>query len=129
MVLDSSAIVAIAAQETGYEVLMARINTAPGPILIGAPTAVESIMVLSRRMGTNASAWVSGFLRSLDAEVVPFGEQHFDAAARAFMRFGKGRHPASLNFGDCMSYAIARVAKAPLLYTGNDFSKTDIEAA
>ena len=70
-----------------------------------------------------------GFLRSIDAEVVPFTLAHFEAAARAFLRFGKGRHPAALNYGDCMAYATARVAQAKLLYTGDDFSNTDITSA
>jgi ribonuclease VapC len=129
MVLDSSAIVAIEAKEAGYERLIASIDSAAATLLVGAPTALETAIVLTRRSGTDATAWVRGFLRSIDAEVVAFSPEHFEAAARAFLRFGKGRHAAGLNFGDCMAYATARVAKAPLLYTGNDFAKTDIEAA
>jgi ribonuclease VapC len=60
---------------------------------------------------------------------VAFGEPHWRAALEAFRRFGKGRHPAGLNFGDCLSYAVARVAGHPLLFVGNDFSCTDIEVA
>jgi len=70
-----------------------------------------------------------GLLRSIGAEIVPFTEEHYDAAVSAFLRYGKGRHPAGLNFGDCMSYAFARVSGLPLLYVGTDFSKTDITAA
>ena len=72
---------------------------------------------------------LSAFLRRLEAEVVPFNEEHLDAAATAFIRFGRGRHPAALNFGDCMSYAVASVAGMPLLFSGEDFSKTDIAQA
>jgi len=68
-------------------------------------------------------------LRSIGAEIVPFGEEHYEAAVSAFLRYGKGRHPAGLNFGDCMSYALARVSGLPLLYIGDDFSKTDIQSA
>jgi ribonuclease VapC len=65
----------------------------------------------------------------MEVLVIPFGEPHWSAAATAFIRFGKGRHPAALNYGDCMTYATARVAERPLLYVGNDFAQTDIEAA
>jgi len=61
--------------------------------------------------------------------VLPFGPEHVDASLDAFLRFGKGRHPAALNFGDCLTYAAAAVAGAPLLFTGGDFRKTDIEPA
>jgi ribonuclease VapC len=60
---------------------------------------------------------------------VPFGDAHYGTAVEAWLRFGKGRHPAGLNFGDCLSYATARLAGQPLLCTGEDFSKTDIEIA
>ena len=68
-------------------------------------------------------------LRRLEAEAVPFNQEHMDAAAPAFIRFGKGRHPAALNFGDCMSYAVASVVGMPLLFTGEDFKRTDIAQA
>ena len=58
-----------------------------------------------------------------------FHEEHLDAAITAFLRFGRGRHPAALNFGDCMTYAVASVAGMPLLFTGDDFSRTDIARA
>ena len=69
------------------------------------------------------------FLRRVEAEVIPFNEEHLDAAATAFIRFGRGRHPAALNFGDCMSYAVASVAGMPLLSTGEDFRSTGIPQA
>jgi ribonuclease VapC len=84
---------------------------------------------LSRRRGQDAGPWLRSFLRNADAEVVPFTEEHLDAAIDAFLRFGKGRHRAALNFGDCMAYAVAAVAGMPLLYTGDDFAQTDIPAA
>jgi ribonuclease VapC len=61
--------------------------------------------------------------------VIPFGEGHWEAATQAFMRFGKGRHPAALNLGDCMTYATATIAQQPLLCIGNDFARTDVERA
>ena len=72
---------------------------------------------------------LTGALRRVNAQVVPFTEEHFDAAVEAFQRFGRGRHPAGLNFGDCMSYAVATVAGLPLLFTGQDFARTDITTA
>ncbi len=78
---------------------------------------------------TNASARLVDFLTGGEVRITPFTAGHLDVAFEAFERYGKGRHPAKLNFGDCMSYAVARVSGQPLLYKGDDFSKTDIEAA
>jgi ribonuclease VapC len=128
MILDSSAIVASYRPNQGYEEIRERISAAE--ILgVGEPTVVESGIVLSARIGRDARPELNEFLRVADAEVIPFGLEHFHAALDAFLRFGKGRHPASLNFGDCLSYAIASMAGLPLLYTGKDFSKTDIPSA
>ncbi len=69
------------------------------------------------------------FIAAIGAEIIPFTRDHLNVAMDAFLRFGRGRHPAALNFGDCMSYAVARLAGMPLLYTGADFAKTDITAA
>ena len=80
-------------------------------------------------MGEQGRGLVSLFLEALEVEVIPFGESHWQAAVEAFFRYGKGRHPATLNYGDCMSYAAARIAGLPLLYVGNDFAQTDIQAA
>ena len=128
MVLDSSAIIAIELQEPGFERLIDRIGEAKA-VIIGVPTMFETVMVLSRRRGQDARPWLRGFLRSARAEAVTFTEEHLDAAIDAFLRFGKDRHRAALNFGDCMAYAVAAVAGMPLLYTGNDFAQTDIPAA
>jgi ribonuclease VapC len=128
MVLDSSAIIAIELKEPGFERLIDRIGEAKA-VIIGVPTMFETVMVLSRRRGQDARPWLRGFLRSARAEAVTFTEEHLDAAIDAFLRFGKDRHRAALNFGDCMAYAVAAVAGMPLLYTGNDFAQTDIPAA
>ena len=86
-------------------------------------------MVLTARLGQDARPLLSAFLRRLNAEVIAFNEEHLDAATAAFLRFGRRRHPAGLNFGDCMSYAVASVANLPLLFIGDDFSRTDIARA
>ena len=128
MVLDSSAIVAVLLKEPGYERLTAAMERADS-IVVGAPTLLESSMVLTSAIGQDARPLILSFLRGIEAQVVPFGEEHANAAATAYLRFGGKRHPAGLNFGDCMSYAVAAVAGMPLLFKGKDFERTDIERA
>jgi ribonuclease VapC len=128
VVLDTSAIVAIHLKEPGHERLIEAIEGAQ-LVLVGTPTMLEAAMVLSARLGQDARPLLSAFVRHLRAEVVPFHEDHADAAIAAFLRFGRGRHPAGLNFGDCMSYSVAAVAGMPLLFTGSDFARTDIPRA
>jgi ribonuclease VapC len=72
---------------------------------------------------------LSRFLEEEDIVTIPFGENHWKVAADAFIRYGKGRHPAKLNYGDCMTYSIAKVADEPLLFVGDDFAKTDVAVA
>lgn len=127
MILDSSAVVAIVFREPAHERLLAAIAAAPS-LGIGAPTLVEATMVLSARLGTDARGLVSRFMLEADVAVVPFTDAHFGTALDAWLRYGRGRHPAALNFGDCLAYATARVAGEPLLYTGEDFRRTDMEA-
>jgi len=86
-------------------------------------------MVSIGRFGAEGEELLAQFLRDLEVEIRSFEERHWRMATTAFDRYGKGRHPATLNFGDCMSYAAARVAGEPLLFTGNDFAKTDIPPA
>ena len=128
MVIDSSALLAIHLQEPKYQVCLEKIVLASLAV-IGAPTLLETTMVLTARAGANARTAISRSLGQLRIQVVPFTEEHFEIATDAFLRFGKGRHPAALNFGDCMSYAIAQASGLPLLYTGKDFAKTDVASA
>jgi ribonuclease VapC len=128
MVLDTSALVSIQLEEPGFRELFRKIDGAP-TVVIGAPVLFETAMLLSARFKADARLSLGIGLRRLRVDIVPFTEEHYEAAVSAFLRFGKGRHPAALNFGDCMSYAFARVSGLPLLYTGDDFSKTDITAA
>jgi len=128
VVLDSSAVVAIVLKEAGYQDLLAKIEAAPG-IAIGAPTLVETLIVLTARLRGESLPVVKQLLIAAEAEVIPFSEDHSHAALQAHVRFGKGRHRAALNFGDCLSYATASVAGQPLLFVGDDFSRTDIVAA
>jgi len=128
MVVDSSALISILLEERGCESLLEKVGRAE-VIFVGAPTALETAMVLSARFRQDARPMLGGFLRRMNAEIIDFSEDHYEAALSAFLRFGKGRHPAALNFGDCMSYALASVSGLPLLYAGTDFSRTDIQSA
>jgi ribonuclease VapC len=128
MIVDSSVLVAILLFEPGYTDLLARMEASNG-VGVGAPTVVETLIVLARRLRGDPSALLTDLLGAIEAEVIPFTEDHSRAALKASLRFGKGRHPAALNFGDCLSYAVASVAGQPLLYTGDDFSRTDIRKA
>lgn len=94
-----------------------------------ATSILEAQMVLSRRYPDGGSTAIDKFLRDYDVTVVGFGVEELTIARDAFLRFGKGRHPAKLNFGDCMSYALAKSQGVPLLFKGDDFSLTDIERA
>ncbi len=126
MVLDTSGILAVLLAETGSDRLIERISQSP-IVVVGAPTVVETAIVLSSRLGRDARPMVNGFLREAETEVVPFSQEHWEIAVDAFQRYGKGRHPAALNFGDCLTYAVARLAQLPLLCTGKDFARTDLE--
>ncbi len=128
MILDSSAIVAVALQEPGYERLLAEM-TAAESLGIGVPTLVEAGIVLSARLARDARGILARFSTEAGLQTVEFTEAHFGVAVGAWLRFGRGRHPAGLNFGDCLSYATARLAGQPLLATGDDFSKTDLDLA
>ncbi|MFP4430671.1 MAG: type II toxin-antitoxin system VapC family toxin [Spirochaetaceae bacterium] len=127
MILDTSAIVAIVMKEPGFEELIIRISADPNPG-IGAATLTETAIVLSARLKRDARSYITRFLTEASVGVIPFGETHFGTAVEAWLRFGKGRHPAALNFGDCLSYAVAKLADEPLLFVGEDFAATDIAA-
>jgi ribonuclease VapC len=128
VILDASALIAIALDEPEREILVAKINAAD-TIAVGAPTLVEAGIVLSARAGQDASAVLVELLASADAIVIEFGQRHWREAVSAWGRFGKGRHPAGLNFGDCLTYATALVAGESLLAKGNDFTQTDTPLA
>lgn len=128
MILDSSALIAILFAEPGYLDLVDRILEADRAA-VGAPTLAETGLVfIGRRGGRNAGV-VEGLIEELGVSVVPFGPAEWPIAIEAFRRFGRGRHAAALNFGDCLAYAIAKSSRDTLLYVGNDFSKTDVKPA
>ena len=125
MILDSSALVAILCEEPGHRALIDKI-LASDLIAVGAPTVFETAMVLTIKTRQDGLALVHDFLRESGAVVISFAEEHSSCAFAGYLQYGKGRHPAALNLGDCLSYAAAKVSGQPLLLVGNDFSQTDI---
>ena len=90
---------------------------------------LEASITVERRGGDAAAHELDALLEVAEIELVPVTVEHLEAARRAWRRFGKGNHPAALNFGDCFTYALARATGEPLLFKGEDFAQTDIEAA
>lgn len=125
MIIDSSAIIATLLQEPGHERILEHIVTAP-VVGTGAPTLTETGIVLVARLGPPGESLLARFIQEAGILPIPFTEEHWASAVTAYQRFGKGRHPAALNFGDCLTYAVARIAARPLLCTGNDFARTDL---
>src|SRR5258708_7762751 len=105
MILDSSVLVAIVLGEPGHQQLLARIKGGTG-VAIGAPTLVEALIVLAVRLRGDPTSALKDLLHAIEVEVIPFTEDHSRAALDAYLRFGKGRHRAALNFGDCLAYAV-----------------------
>ena len=124
MILDSSAVVAIMLREPECGSLLTRISSAPR-VSIGAATLLEAGIVLSARLREDARGRLARLIQESGISVVPVTDAHFGVAMDAWLRFGKGRHPASLTFGDCLAYATAVVAGEPLLCVGDDFPQTD----
>jgi len=128
MTLDSSALIAVLFAEPGYLDLVDRILGA-GHVRVGAPTLVETSLVFAGRRRKPAAGELEDLVKELAITVVPFGEAEWRVAVDAFARFGRGRHRAALNFGDCLAYASAAAAGDTLLFVGDDFKRTDIAPA
>lgn len=128
MILDTSAILAILFDEPECEAFIETIGR-QAVVGVGAPTLAETSIVLASRVGDAAGRHLADFVERAAVVVVPFDAVHWRAAADAWLRFGRGRHQAALNLGDCLSYATARVADRPLLAKGDDFRRTDLPLA
>jgi ribonuclease VapC len=128
MILDTSAIVAIVLREPGFELVFQKLAAAKS-IGVGAPTLAEAGIVLRARLGRDPIGILGRFLQKFEIVTVPFGEEHWRESVEAYGTFGRGQNTASLNFGDCMTYAVAKLAAEPLLFVGKDFSRTDLEIA
>jgi ribonuclease VapC len=125
MIVDSSALLSVLFREDGHEEILRRLLDDPGPA-VGAPTLAETGIVLEARLGPSARGLLERFLDEVGIQEIPFGELHWREAVDAYRRYGKGRHPASLNFGDCMTYAVAALAGEAILFVGDDFTQTEL---
>lgn len=125
MVIDTSAVVAIALNEP-EATLFEQCIVADSERLISAATLLEVAMVLETRLGEAAGRELDLWLLKAGVDIVAVDTDQIEVARRAWRHFGKGRHPAGLNYGDCFSYALAFTRQEPLLFKGDDFSKTDI---
>ncbi|MER8476038.1 type II toxin-antitoxin system VapC family toxin [Mesorhizobium sp. M1423] len=128
MVIDTSAVVAILRSEPEAPRLE-RALVSDLIRLIPATCVLEARMVLVSRRGEHALAEIDLWLRKIEADIIPVDSELVDLATQGWLTYGKGHHPAALNFADCLSYALAKRADEPLLFVGKDFSQTDIEAA
>ena len=128
MVIDTSAIIAILLGEPAAGHLVEALE-ADRTRLVSAATVVETSLVVLGRFGELGDPQVDRLLRGIGAEVVPVGLEQVAIARDAALRFGRGRHPAALNFGDCFSYALAMESGEPLLFVGEDFAKTDVDVS
>ena len=127
MVIDTSALIAILLGEPEGEAF-ARAIADDSKRLISAPTALEAGIVIEAKKGETGGRELDLLIHRARIEIVSMNEEQTEIARTAWRKFGKGRHPAGLNIGDCCSYALAKHAGEPLLFKGDDFSKTDIRA-
>lgn len=128
MIVDSSAILAILFAEPDAAVFAKAISEADAR-KISAATFVEVAAVVEAHAKDRGSRQLDAFLRRAGFVIEPVTEEQAHLARQAYSDFGKGRHPAGLNFGDCFSYALAKASGEALLFKGSDFSRTDIVSA
>lgn len=127
--LDTSALAAVVFGEPDAAHFAAVMLANAGDCLVSAATLVEASIVVEAKQGPAAGQDLRLLLDQIGADVMPVDAAAASVAVGAWQRFGKGRHPAALNLGDCFSYAVAKIAGAPLLFKGDDFTKTDISHA
>ena len=128
MIVDSSALLAILNREADTERYEDAVLTAPN-CRMSVANILETCIVAESRGGAAGAHDLDALLARAGIEAVPVTVEQMEAARQAWRRFGRGNHPAALNFGDCFAYALASVTGEPLLFKGEDFSKTDIRAA
>jgi len=128
MIVDSSAVLAILFNESDAEVY-ARALTQAESCRISAANFVEAAIVVEAQTKESGSRQFDAFFRRAGIAIEPVTEEQAHVARQAYTDFGKGRHPAGLNFGDCFAYALAKITGEPLLFKGNDFKKTDVTSA
>ena len=128
MIIDTSAIVAILFNEDDAQIYAEAISRADS-CRVSAATFVEAAMVVESQTKNNGSRQLDAFIRRAGITIEPVTEEQAHIARQAFTDFGKGRHPAGLNYGDCFSYALSKAMREPLLFKGKDFAKTDLSVA
>lgn len=128
MVIDTSALMAILCNEADATHFEAALES-DATRLISAATLLETSIVIEARFGEAGGRELDLLIHKAQIEVEPFDQEQTEIAREAYRTYGKGRHPAALNFGDCFAYALSVVRGEPLLYKGDDFSKTDIKSA
>lgn len=128
MIIDTSAIIAILFNEDDAPIYAKAIARAE-LCRISAATFVEASMVVETQTKNNGGRQFDAFIRGAGIAIEPVTEEQAHIARQAFIDFGKGRHAAGLNYGDCFSYALSKVMREPLLFKGKDFAKTDLSAA
>ena len=128
MIIDISALVAILDQEPEADRIVRTLASAPERTL-SAANLVEAGIVMQARRGDDGARDLDLLLAKLRVDIAAVTASQADIARKAFRRYGRGRHPANLNFGDCFAYALAKDKSAPLLFKGNDFGQTDVMAA
>lgn len=128
MVIDSSALLAILLLEPEAAALAAAIDRDPIR-LISAASLLETAMVIESRRWPEGGRELDLLIYRMKADIASFTPEQAEVAREAFRRYGRGRHAAALNFGDCIAYALAKTSGEPLLFKGGDFSRTDVAAA
>ncbi|MEW9615753.1 type II toxin-antitoxin system VapC family toxin [Shinella sp. S4-D37] len=128
MVVDTSVLAALLLLEDDAEIYAGALAGVQ-KCFLSAVTRVEIAFAIEGRKGATGRETLETFLEVLDPEVIPVDARQADLAIHAFRTYGKGRHPAGLNIGDCFSYALAKALDEPLLFKGNDFGQTDIQSA
>jgi ribonuclease VapC len=128
VILDTSALLAVLFDEPEADEFVGKIDSAP-LVGVGAPTLAETAVVLGASLGEAGPRQLEVLVERAGLVVVSFEAPHWREAAQAWLRFGRGRHPARLDLGDCLAYATARLAGRPLLCKGDDFAKTDLALA
>jgi ribonuclease VapC len=122
--VDTSALIAILLDEPSKASLAIKLLSTPS--VIAAPNLLEAHMVLQKVFGAQTGNVLHRFLVDFGIIVVPFTSLHESVAAAAFEQYGKGRHPAGLNFGECIAYALSKATSSPILFVGDDFALTDL---
>lgn len=130
MIVDTSAVIALIQKEPGHERLLNVLIQNRGHVRMASPNFLEATIVVDSKRDPVLSQRFDEVIAQFDIQIVPFTVEHARVAREAYRDFGRGSgHPAKLNFGDSIAYALARSEREPLLFVGDDFPHTDIEAA